>query len=41
MCSDEEGNLDRASQYQITFVQFLTKIKQERHDVISEDVNVG
>ena len=29
------------SQYQETFVYFLTEIKQERLDIILEDVNVG
>ena len=38
---DEEGNLAQASQYQETFVHFLTEIQQERPDIISEDVNVG
>ena len=39
-CCDEEGNLVQDSKYQETFVHFLTEIKQERPDIISEDLNV-
>ena len=40
-CCDEEGNFDQASQYQETFVRFLTEIQQEHPDIILEDVNFG
>ena len=38
---DEEGNLAQDSQYQETFVHFMTEIKQERLDIVLEDVNDG
>ena len=40
-CCDEEGNSDQDSQYQATFVHFLTEIQQERPDIILGDVNFG
>ena len=40
-CCDEEGNSDQASQYQETFVHFMTEIKQECPDIILKDVNAG
>ena len=40
-CCDEEGNFDQASQYQETFVRFLTEIQQEHPDIILKDVNFG
>ena len=40
-CCDEEGNLAQASQYQEMFVHFPTETKQERLDIISENVNAG
>ena len=33
--------MDRAPQYQETFVSFLTEIQQERPEIFLEDVNVG
>ena len=38
---DEKGNLAQASQCQETFVNNLKGIKQERPDIIPENVNVG
>ena len=40
-CCDKEGNLAQASQYQETFVHFMTEIKQECPDIILKDVNAG
>ena len=33
--------MDQASQYQETFVHFLTEIKQKRQDILFENFNVG